>query len=397
MIRKIGNAGSADTPCNESRKTDCSIWRFIVPVAVAPEKIPVVLLYNVDPQWTQTEKEEVISLSTQLGHALIEVGYPTIFVPIADDDIANHLHSFDPSEYIIFNWCESLPGLTHSEWLVAKRLEMLGFTFTGADSETLALAQDKYRVKVLLEQAGILTPAWRIFHHGETCEWNRFPAIVKPMNEHCSAGITRESVVLNQTELENRIPFILDTYQQPAMVEDFIDGREFHVSVWGNEKLTVLPVAEMDFSFFSNIKDRLCTYDAKFIPGSDAYEKIETLLPAPLTAEEKTALEKVCCDAYLALGCRDYARLDIRLRDNVFYVLDVNPNADISHEASMACAAEVAGISYGQMGSMFVRLAARRHPVFGKMAEQQDPAKKQSVIKRTRAKRASSFKEPEAS
>ncbi|MBP1709990.1 MAG: D-alanine--D-alanine ligase [Deltaproteobacteria bacterium] len=397
MIRKFGNAGSADTPCNGSRKTDCSIWRFIVPVAVAPEKIPVVLLYNVDPQWTQTEKEEVISLSTQLGHALIEVGYPTIFVPIADDDIANHLHSFDPSEYIIFNWCESLPGLTHSEWLVAKRLEMLGFTFTGADSETLALAQDKYRVKVLLEQAGIPTPAWRIFHHGETCEWNRFPAIVKPMNEHCSAGITRESVVLNQTELENRIPFILDTYQQPAMVEDFIDGREFHVSVWGNEKLTVLPVAEMDFSFFSNIKDRLCTYDAKFIPGSDAYEKIETLLPAPLTAEEKTALEKVCCDAYLALGCRDYARLDIRLRDNVFYVLDVNPNADISHEASMACAAEVAGISYGQMGSMFVRLAARRHPVFGKMAEQQDPAKKQSVIKRTRAKRASSFKEPQAS
>ena len=384
-------------PADGSRKTDCSIWRFIVPVAAAPEKIPVVLLYNVDPQWTQAEKEEVISLSTHLGHALIEVGYSTIFVPIADDDIADHLHPFDPSEHIIFNWCESLPGLRHSEWLVAKRLEMLGFTFTGADSETLALAQDKYRVKVLLEQAGIPTPAWRIFHDGEPCEWDHFPAIVKPMNEHCSAGITRESVVLNQTELESRIPFILDTYQQPAMVEDFIDGREFHVSVWGNEKLTVLPVAEMDFSFFSNIKDRLCTYDAKFIPGSDAYEKIETLLPAPLTAEEKTALEKVCCDAYVALGCRDYARLDIRLRDNVFYVLDVNPNADISHEASMACAAEVAGISYGQMGSMFVRLAARRHPVFGKMSEPQEPAKKQSAIKRSRAKRASSFKEPQAS
>ena len=126
-----------------------------MPVAVAPEKIPVVLLYNVDPQWTKAEKEEAINLSTQLGHALIEVGYPTVFVPIADDDIAHHLHPFDPSEHIIFNWCESLPGLSHSEWLVAKRLEMLGFTFTGADSETLALAQDKYRVKILLGQ-GIL-------------------------------------------------------------------------------------------------------------------------------------------------------------------------------------------------------------------------------------------------
>ncbi len=335
-------------------------------VAAAPDKIPVVLLYNVDPSWTQAEKEEIIHLSTQLGHALIEVGHPTVFVPIADDDIAGHLHSFDPSEYIIFNWCESLPNLDHSEWLVAKRLELLGFTFTGANSETLALAQDKFRVKVLLDQAGIPTPAWHIFHQDESVSWNRFPAIVKPMNEHCSAGITRDSVVLNPGELENRIPFILDTYNQPALVEDFIDGREFHVSVWGNEKLTVLPVAEMDFAFFGNVKDRLCTYDSKFIPGSDAYEKIETLLPAPLTPDEQLALEKVCCDAYRALGCRDYARLDIRLRDNIFYVLDVNPNADISIDASMACAAEVAGISYGQMGSLFVRLAAHRHPVFGK-------------------------------
>ena len=246
-----------------------------MPVEVVPEKIPVVLLYNIDPHWTQAEKEEVINLSTQLGHALIDVGYPIVFVPIADDDIANHLHSFDPSEHIIFNWCEGLPGLEHSEWLVAKRLEMLGFTFTGADSETLALAQDKFRVKVLLDQAGIPTPAWRIYHDAEPCAWDRFPAIVKPMNEHCSAGITPDSVVLNPLDLENRVQFILETYNQPAMVEDFIDGREFHVSVWGNEKLTVLPAAEMDFSFFTDIKDRLCTYDSKFIPGSDHYEKIE--------------------------------------------------------------------------------------------------------------------------
>jgi D-alanine-D-alanine ligase len=365
-----------------------------VPVDIAPEKIPVILLYNVDPHWTQAEKEEVINLSTQLGHALIEMGYPIVFVSIADDDIANHLHSFDPSEHIIFNWCEGLPGLTHSEWLVAKRLEMLGFTFTGADSETLALAQDKYRVKVLLDGAGIPTPSWHIFHQAELCVWKNFPAIVKPMNEHCSTGITRDSVVLNQQELENRIPFILDTYNQPAIVEDFIDGREFHVSVWGNEKLTVLPAAEMDFSFFSNVKDRLCDYDSKFNPGTDHYEKIETLLPAPLTAEETYALEKVCCDAYRVLGCRDYARLDIRLRDNIFYVLDVNPNADISSEASMACAAQVIGMSYGQMGSTIVRMAAGRHPVFGKVFGLRSQDRKNVKIRRSRIKDFSSVKSP---
>jgi D-alanine-D-alanine ligase len=244
---------------------------------------------------------------------------------------------------------------------------MLGFTFTGADSETLALAQDKYRVKVILDQSLIPTPAWRIFHSPEPCDWNIFPAIVKPMNEHCSMGITQDSVVLNQAELKNRISFVMDQYCQPALVEDLIDGREFHVSVWGNETLTVLPPAEMDFSFFSNVKDRLCTYDSKFIPGSEHYEKIKTLLPAPLTSEETEALDLVCKNAYVALGCRDYARMDIRLRDNIFYVLDVNPNADISIDASMACAAEVAGISYGQMGSLIVRMAAQRHPVWSKV------------------------------
>jgi len=172
---------------------------------------------------------------------------------------------------------------------------------------------------------------------------------------------------MNQKDLEKRVSFILDIYDQSALVEDFIDGREFHVSVWGNENLTVLPAAEMDFSSFGCARDRLCTYEAKFIPGSPHYEKIETLLPAPLTAKEQSEMETVCQNAYRAVGCRDYARMDVRLRNGIFYVLDVNPNADISSDASMACAAEAAGISYAQMGSIMVRLAARRHPLFSKI------------------------------
>jgi D-alanine-D-alanine ligase len=338
-----------------------------VPKDIAPEKIPVVLLYNVDPEWTKEEKNEVIKQSNELGDALKQTGYPTVTVAIEDDDIAAHLRPFDPGKYIIFNWCEGLPGIEHSEWLVAKKLETLGHTFTGADSETLALAQDKHRVKAALDKASIPSPAWRIFNSCDVQDWKIFPAIVKPQNEHCSAGITAESVVMNIADLKNRISFILDKYSQPALVEDFIDGREFHVAVWGNEKITVLPAAEMDFSCFGNMKDRLCTYEAKFIPGSLHYEEIKTLLPAPLTNDEKKAMEKVCCGAYKATGCRDYARMDVRLRDNVFYVLDVNPNADISSDASMACAAEADGISYAQMGSLIVQMAAKRHPILGKM------------------------------
>jgi D-alanine-D-alanine ligase len=338
-----------------------------VPINSTTAKIPVVLLYNVNPEWTQEEKDEVIKLSTQLNDALVSMGYPTVPVPVTDDDLAKHLQPFDPAKYIVFNWCEGLPGLENSESLVIKKLEELGHTFTGADSETLALAYDKYRIKVILDKAGVPTPAWGIFNSPDIKDWKIFPAIVKPQNEHCSAGITPESVVMNSPDLKNRISFILDKYSQPALVEDFIDGREFHVSVWGNETLKVLPAAEMDFSSFGNMKDRLCTYDAKFIPGSQHYEKIETLLPAPLTNDEKKSLEQVCGNAYRATGCRDYARMDIRLRDNIFYVLDVNPNADISSDASMACAAEADGISYAEMGSLIVQMAAKRHPVLGKL------------------------------
>ena len=124
----------------------------------------------------------------------------------------------------------------------------------------------------------------------------------------------------------------------------------------------MLPPAEMDFSAFREVQDRLCTFDSKFKPGSRHYDQIRLSLPAALTDEEYDHLERVAQAAYRVMGCRDYARLDIRLRDGIFHILDVNPNPDISSDTSMACAAEVAGYSYGAMLSQMVNLAAHRHP-----------------------------------
>jgi len=338
-----------------------------VSVNTAPEKIPVILIYNITPEWTKEEKKEAIIASQQLGQELENVGHPTVNVPIENQNIENKLSKYSPLDYIVFNWCESLPGIVYSEWMVAEKLEMLGFTFTGADSKALLLSQDKHRVKEILKKADIPTPEWNLFYRPGKFTWKKYPAIIKPVNEHCSQGIGPDSVVLSSQEAEKRIGIILEKYKQPVLLEDFIDGREFHVTVWGNEELEVLPAAEMDFSFFKNIKDRLCNYDAKFIEGSEHYEKIETFLPAPLYKEELKALEKVCKDAYTVTGCRDYARLDVRLREGIFYVLDVNHNADISFDASMACAAQTAGYNYGQMGSHIVRLAVKRHSMWRKV------------------------------
>jgi D-alanine-D-alanine ligase len=122
----------------------------------------------------------------------------------------------------------------------------------------------------------------------------------------------------------------------------------------------MLPPAEMDFSAFADVRDRLCTLESKTDPASIHYNQIKLRLPAPLDDDEYRRLEQISRAAYRAVGCRDYARIDIRLRDSTFYVLDVNPNADISYQGSLACAGAVAGYSYGAVGSHLINLAARR-------------------------------------
>lgn len=124
----------------------------------------------------------------------------------------------------------------------------------------------------------------------------------------------------------------------------------------------MLPVVEMDFSAFNDIHDRLCTYDSKFEPHSLHYNKIESRIPAPLSDQALRVLEEMCLGAYHAVRCRDYARMDVRERDGMFYVLDVNPNADLNMDASIACSADYSGISYPEMLHYLLTLAANRHP-----------------------------------
>ena len=311
--------------------------------------LPVLLLYNLDPAWSASERNEVTTLSAQLAQSLADEGHTAYPVPVEHSDLAAILRPYDPAEHLVFNWCESYPGIPRSEPLIARDLHEMGFVFTGAAHDALALSQDKSTTKTTLARQAVPTPEGRIFTRPDVDGWTRYPAIVKTAYEHCSEGLTRDSVVTHEEELKDRISFVLNTFQQPALVEDFIDGREFHVTLIGNGHPNMLPVAEMDFSRFSDFHDHLCSYEAKFTPGSSHYEGIQTLLPAPLNDVELYALEQVCHAAYQTIGCRDYGRIDVRLRDGIYYVLDVNPNSDISPDASTACAAEIAGYTYGPM------------------------------------------------
>ena len=327
--------------------------------------LPILLLSNLDPAWPQAEIDLALEVGEMLTEAIQATGHPLIQARLEDDNLAVLLSKYDPRELIVFNWCEEVPGIPRSSWMVANELEYLGFTYTGADHPSLVLSQDKRQVQHRLMEACIPTPVWQVYDSASQVDWDLFPAIVKPAFEHFSLGIERESVVLSQAELVRRVGYVVETYQQPVLVEEFIDGREFHVGVVGNRDPQMLPPAEIDFSIFEDIHDRLCTYDANFNPDSLAYQNSWARLPVEFSPEDLHKMEQAVVGAYRATNCRDYARMDLRMRDGIFYILDVNHNADLSPENSLIRAAELVGYPYGQFGSLLVTLAAERHPVFG--------------------------------
>ncbi len=334
-----------------------------IPRCIPP---PVLLLHNLDPAWPQRDRDEGLRQATEMESALRGEGHICASLAVCDARLDARLRDHDPAQWVVFNGCEELPGEQRSDALVAEILERLGFAYTGSRPEALALSWDKRKVKRRLERCGLPTPQWRVYDSPEPGDWRCFPAIVKPALEHCSVGVSPEAVVLSPSELRARIAHVLEVYRQPALVEDFVDGRELHVSLWGNGQVRMLPPAEMDFGAFADVRDRLCTYDSKFSPGSPHYDRIQLRLPAPLDEAELARLQEIALATYRAFDCRDYARLDIRLREGVFYVLDVNPNPDISADTSTALAAEAAGYSYGALLSRLAGFAARRHPVFGR-------------------------------
>ncbi|MBN2545561.1 MAG: hypothetical protein JXB50_07180 [Spirochaetes bacterium] len=329
--------------------------------------IPVLMLHDIDPDWGLYEKALAIESVEKLKAELCSEGHSVIDVPIFNSALKQALKPYHPDEYIVFNWCEGLPGVPRSENIVAEILEELNFVYTGSCPEVLAFSWDKAATKKLLIKNKISTPAGMLINGDNIREWNRFPAIVKPAFEHCSFGITTDAVVTNQDELKEQAEFVYDNLKQSAIVEDFIDGREFHVTLWGNGIIHALPPAEMDFGAFKNIKDRLCTFDSKFTPGSTHYEQIELRIPAQLDEKQLELLNYTAIKAYKVMGCRDYARIDLRECNGIYYVLDINPNSDFSPDTSSIYAAESAGLSYGAIASCLINLAALRHPIYSIM------------------------------
>ena len=154
--------------------------------------IPVLLVYDVDPAWPARECEASHKEASRLANCLRGFDHSVKLLPVFSRDLPKILSGFNPAEYVLFNWCESLPGVAHSEHLVAKTIEQMDFIYTGSPSKTLALSADKPKTRHILRQHGIPSPRWRVFNSAEKDGWNAFPAIVKAAFEHCSIGISHK-------------------------------------------------------------------------------------------------------------------------------------------------------------------------------------------------------------
>ena len=330
-----------------------------MPIREEPARI--VILSNEDRSWTPADFVEVDLELTRMQNGLIEQGYQTEIVTIRAS-VRDELGAagYTPDRWLAFNWCEQYFDRPWTEAEIAAELEQLGYVFTGAASAGLRLSMDKTAVRRQLAAAGVPLPIGLAYTDDHVADWSIFPAIVKPANQHSSCGVSRRSLVENSAELRRQVQWVLDEFGGPAVVEEFVDGREIHVALLGNETVTALPPMEIDYTLFDDIHDHIYTNEAKFDKEQLPYYLTKFLCPAPLDTAMQQQVEAIALAAYRLGGCRDYGRVDFRLRGREAVVLDVNPNADLSFESDHAIGAKMLGWTYGQMAGRIVQAARAR-------------------------------------
>jgi D-alanine-D-alanine ligase len=270
-------------------------------------------------------------------------------VPIhADVEVALADHS--PSEWIIFNLGEGIEGRLFEEARIAWALEAMGYRMTGSRGSALARSIHKGHAKQLFERAGVPTPAWRVFRNAsETEDSLGFPVIVKPVAEDGSLGIGLGAVAQDPAGLRERVDYVATHYRQAALVERFIAGREFNVSLWG-ERPDPLPLAEIDFHDFADPLERIVSFEAKWDSSSFAFHHTPVLCPAPVSSQLSRRIREAAVGAWQAIGCEGYARVDMRVDEQEQpFVVEVNCNPDLSPDAGFYQAARGAGFSYADM------------------------------------------------
>jgi D-alanine-D-alanine ligase len=264
---------------------------------------------------------------------------------------------------VIFNLVESFHNDMNLEGAVAGFFDMFGMPYTGCSSYCLALCRRKGLTKRILAQSGVATPRFRSLKVPsiEPDHGLHYPLIVKPSRQDGSAGVEANSVVRDYSQLLRRLDRFFAEFKPPVLVEEFIEGKELHVAVLGNDPPVVLPIIEYNFRELPDDHPPLITYDIKWNPLSPAYHKVHSFCPAELDRKIEKRVKEQALRAYVATHCRDYARIDLRLGEcGEPYILEVNPNPDLTEGVSFMESAEKAGMCFSETLRKIVTFALER-------------------------------------
>ncbi|MBA3499624.1 MAG: D-alanine--D-alanine ligase [Myxococcota bacterium] len=323
------------------------------------------------PEWDaslEVEPWETVEEEMQLLVTALESGGHTAKLVNVRDNFANMMSAIaEEKPDAIMNLVEFFRDDPEQEHHVPAVFELLGISYTGNRPLALSMCQKKPQAKALLAAAGVPVPRGIIVdaNHPVPQEVGlRFPLIVKPAYDDASGGIDSGSVVHDRTALENRVAQLLRENRMTALVEEYIDGREIHCAILGDQPL---PLYEMEFK--GGVDDhgrelpRIITYRAKWDPYSRDHHAVEGKCPVEdLEPEIVQKIQSVAMDAYRALSCRDYARVDMRVDTNTgdVFVLEVNPNPDLADSCAFAASARASGRSYDKLICEIAELAVAR-------------------------------------
>ncbi len=324
----------------------------------------VAIVYNqplksrYDKRGEQAAVAGVLKAVTAVHDALQKLGYHVVEVPLTPplNHVRQRLGALEAD--LVFNLFEGFAGHPQTEAQVAEILSALGMPFTGCPAGALKLALDKAKTKAVLRSAGINTPDFQLLRPGTLSSFRlSYPCIVKPREEDASHGLSLENVVTDFSSLEKQVRAVSRDYGGQVLVEHFIDGREFNVTVLGD---IALPASEIDYSLLEGVP-HLLTFVAKWQPAHPYFQGIKVVCPAKIETGERENIAQTALAAFHLLGCCGYARVDMRLDEaGQLNVIEVNPNPDISPGSGAVLQAEAAGMTYPQFIDRIVEIALEK-------------------------------------
>ncbi|UCC48002.1 MAG: D-alanine--D-alanine ligase [Gemmatimonadota bacterium] len=308
-----------------------------------------------------TEPEAPAQSTIPIIEALDALGYEPEVLPLQADVPHEWIERLRSGEFrVAFNLCESVRGSPAAEHLAAAAVELLDLPMTGACSATLLHCLNKDRVAAVLRAHGFAVPDWKLVRRDDPVptDWDRFPAIVKPAAQDGSNGIHANSVARSPSELADAVERLREKWGS-LVIQQFVEGREINLAIVGNQ---LLPPAEIDFSDLPDDVPPIVSFTAKWVSGSPEDLGTRPICPAPLPAEQAEELQRLAARVWTLMEGSGYGRVDVRLSaDGTPYIIDVNPNADLSRDAGLARQAWVAGWSYEELIGKIVEEALARH------------------------------------